>query len=150
MRKKIDWYKLLGIKRKKDVHNINDDIPNSQSIKNNNTKEKEDKNEFEKELKRLDNILNELKNKVPDIIEEKSFSLRIMLFKKLNIQSININKEDLKSKTTFDFTINNGNIINEKVIKINLYNFDSYINMDSKAESQPIFPNLLSININCK
>ena len=150
MKKKIDWYKLLGIKRKKDVHNINEDIPNNQSIKNNNTKEKEDKNEFEKELKRLDNILNKFKNKVPDIIEEKSFSLRIMLFKKLNIQSININKEDLKSKTTFDFTINNGNIINEKVIKINLNNFDSYLNMDSKAESQPIFPNLLSININCK
>ena len=150
MRKKIDWYKLLENKRKKDVHNINDDIPNSQSIKNNNTKEKEDKNEFEKELKRLDNILNELKNKVPDIIEEKSFSLRMMLFKKLNIQSININKEDLKSKTTFDFTINNGNIINEKVIKINLNNFDSYLNMDSNSESQPIFPNLLSININCK
>ena len=150
MKKKIDWYKLLGIKRKKDVHNINEDIPNNQSIKNNNTKEKEDKNEFEKELKRLDNILNELKNKVPDIIEEKSFSLRMMLFQKLNIQSINISKEDLKSKTTFDFTINNGNIINEKVIKINLNNFDSYLNMDSKVESQPIFPNLLSININCK
>ena len=150
MKKKIDWYKLLGIKRKKDVYNINDDIPNNQSIKNTKTKEKEDKNEFEKELKRLDNILNELKNKVPDIIEEKSFSLRMMLFKKLNIQSININKEDLKSKTTFDFTINNGNINNEKVIKINLNNFDSYLNMDSNSESQPIFPNLLSININCK
>ena len=32
MKKKIDWYKLLGIKRKKDVHNINEDIPNNQSI----------------------------------------------------------------------------------------------------------------------
>ena len=148
MKEKLNWDKLLGIKRKKDINNINKEIPINSTIKNNFKKQKLDSNpysEFDNKIIKLKEIFNNLQKNISSIIEDKSFSLKGLLSKQLNIKSINFEKSkiDFNSETTNYYTINNDKIFEEKDIKENFKNFD----MEQKQES-PIIPNLSSINNN--
>ena len=153
MKEKLDWDKLLGIKRKKDINNknsINKEIPNNSIIKNNFKKQKlnlNPKSKFENEISRLKNIFNKFQKTIPSFIEKRSFSFKELLSKQLNIKLINLEKRkiDFNSKTTNYYTINSEKIIEEKDISDNFKNFD----MEQKLEA-PIIPNLYSINNNCK
>jgi hypothetical protein len=114
---KIDWYKLLGIKRKKEENKLNDENTDNFSICK--KPKKNENNSFEDSFKRLQSLNDEMKNICPNLIDKKSFSLRKILSEKLNIQSIFYEKKEKKelTKTTNENTIKDGN--NTKIKSIN-------------------------------
>ena len=159
MEEKINWYKLLNIKRKKDDIELNDENSNNFELKDNYKKKKiEPISQFEFYMNRLKDKFNKLKNNVSSIINEKSFSLKKILSKKMNIQQIDIEEKkeqnEIITKTTNDYTIKNieENIKDDyKNGNVNYGdNDESIINKDSNLDEYPSIPNLASINKNCK
>ena len=159
MEEKINWYKLLNIKRKKDDIELNDENSNNFDIKDNyKKKKKEPTSQFEFYMNKLKEKFNSLKNNVSSIINEKSFSLKMILSKKMNIQQIAFKekKEQNKiiTKTTNEYTIKNleENIKDDYKNDIANYgdNDESIINNDLNLDEYPYIPNLSSINKNCK
>ena len=153
MEDKIDWYKLLNIKRKKEDNDLNVENSNNVEIKENYKKKKiEETSRFQIYLNSLKEKFNKLKNNASSIIKEKSFSFKMILSKKINIQQIAYEekKEQNKiiTKTTNEYTLQN--------IEENKKNFENYednesiINNDSNLDEYPYIPNLSSINKNCK
>ena len=90
-RPKIDWYNILGIKRKSVDNDIKEDNSNNLGINLDiiEIKEmykKEPKRVFDQSMYNLESKFNALKNKVPLIINEKNFSLKSILSKNIYIQ----------------------------------------------------------------
>ena len=114
---KIDWYKLLGIKRKKEENKLNDENADNFSICK--KPKKNENNSFEDSFKRLQSLSEKMKGICPNLIDKKSFSLKKILSEKLNIQSIFYEKKEKKelTKTTNENTIKDGN--NTKIKSIN-------------------------------
>ena len=152
--KKIDWYKLLGIKRKKEDIKLNDENKENKENTENRSiikePKKDEKNSFENSFKKLRSLSGKLKVIVPNLIDKKSFSLKKILSEKLNIQSINNEKKEL-TKTTNECTIKDGNNTKNKNI---IYSEDAddsdslYISDKSEIKEAPL-PEM-SINQNCK
>lgn len=149
--KKIDWYKLLGMKRKKEDNKLNDE--NKENTKNRSIiiePIKNEKSSFESSFNKLRSLSETLKVIVPNLIDKKSFSLKKILSENLNIQSINNEKKEL-TKTTNEFTIKDGNNTKNKNI---IYSEDAddsdslYISDKSEIKEAPL-PEM-SINQNCK
>ena len=115
--KKIDWYKLLGIKRKKEGNKLNDENTDNCSIYK--KQKKDENNSFENSFKKLGSLSGQLKDICPNLIDKKSFSLKKILSEKLNIQSIFYEKKEKKelTKTTNEYTIKDGN--NTEIKNIN-------------------------------
>lgn len=147
---KIDWYKLLGIKRKKEENKLNDENTDNCSIYK--KQKKDENNSFENSLKKLQSLSEQMKVICPNLIDKKSFSLKKILSENLNIQSISCEKKEKKelTKTTNEYTIKDGN--NTKIKSIN-YSEDAddsdflYISDTSKIEAS--LPEM-SINQNDK
>ena len=149
--KKIDWYKLLGMKRKNEDNKLNDE--NKENTKNRSIiiePIKNEKSSFESSFNKLRSLSETLKVIVPNLIDKKSFSLKKILSENLNIQSINNEKKEL-TKTTNEFTIKDGNNTKNKNI---IYSEDAddsdslYISDKSEIKEAPL-PEM-SINQNCK
>lgn len=106
MKGKIDWYKLLGIKRKKNSI-LNDENINNTNDKKSYKKPKKSLNEeFSYSFNKLKEKLNTFNDIAHSIITDKTFSLKNILSKKLNIQSVTIdNEKETNTKTTSDQTI---------------------------------------------
>ena len=90
-RPKIDWYNILGIKRKSVDNDIKEDNSNNLGINLDiiEIKEmykKEPKRVFDQSMYNLKSKFNALKNKVPLIINEKNFSLKSILSKNIYMQ----------------------------------------------------------------
>lgn len=113
---KIDWYKLLGIKRKKEENKLNDENADNFSICK--KPKKNENNSFEDSFKRLQSLNKRMKVICPNLIDKKSFSLKKILSEKLNIQSIFYEKKEKKelTKTTNENTIKDGNYTKIKSI----------------------------------
>ena len=95
-RQKIDWYNILGIKRKSVDNDIKEDNSNNLDIIDfKEMYKKEPKRVFDKSMFNLKSKFNILRNKIPLIINEKSFSLKSILSKNIYIQhSSQINEKD--------------------------------------------------------
>ena len=114
-RQKIDWYNILGIKRKSVNNDIKEDNSNNLDIID--LKEmykKEPKRVFDKSMFNLKSKFNILRNKIPLIINEKSFSLKSILSKNIYIQHSSLRNikdnnsiHNFESKTEFDINIIN-------------------------------------------
>lgn len=106
MKGEIDWYKLLGIKRKKNSI-LNDENINNTNDKKSYKKPKKSLNEeFSYSFNKLKEKLNTFNDIAHSIITDKTFSLKNILSKKLNIQSVTIdNEKETNTKTTSDQTI---------------------------------------------
>lgn len=88
IRPKIDWYNILGIKRKSvDNDDIKEDNSNNLDIiEIKEMYKKEPKRVFDQSMYNLKSKFNALKNKVPLIINEKNFSLKSILSKIIYMQ----------------------------------------------------------------
>ena len=157
MEEKIDWYKLLNIKRKKEDNNLNDENSNNFEIKENYKKKKIEPTQFEINKNRLMEKFNNLKNNVSSIINGQSFSFKKILSKKMNIQRITFEEKKeqnkIQTKTTNEYTVQNIEENKKEDNKNNIENYEdneSIINNGWNLDDYPYIPNLSSINKNHK
>ena len=158
MKRRIDWYKILNIKRKRQ-DNTKDNL-NDENFKSNNIDvEKNIKNPniakmgFENALTRLKQMMNSFKVKIPSIINEKSFSFQKILYRKFDNQK-SVLKEEVEQNIETNTT--KESFIDEK--NINRFDYNNYYNNknvenipneESKQENN-LFSHLESIDKNCK
>ena len=98
-RQKIDWYNILGIKRKSVDNDIKEDNSNNLDIKLDSIEIKEmykkEPKVFVQSMYNLKSKFNALEKKVLLIINKKNFSLKSILSKNIYIQhSSQINEKD--------------------------------------------------------
>ncbi len=160
MKGSIDWYKMLKIKRKREEDtkdNLNKENFNNFNIiedKNKIKKKKTDiKSSFEIAFDRLKQMINNLTENIPSIINEKSFSFNKILYSKFDSQKKSLKEEipkNIEDNSTKELTIKLEN--NRKIVCNNYYiekDDENILNEEIKDENN-LFPNLSFINKNCK
>ena len=145
MKGKIDWYKLLNMKRKKNS------ILNDENINNTNDKKSYKKSkksmEFINSFNSLKEKLKNLNNVAYSIIKDNTFSFKNILSEKLNIQSIiKLNEKENNTKTTNEETIKIENAQNSFKNKTKIKNNENlYYQTESPTEEMNL-PEELSFN----
>ena len=123
MKDKIDWYKLLRVKREREKIILNNENNNENNnkykIKHISEENKKETNiEFKNSLDNLKQKMDKLEKNINSLTDKKSFSFKVFLSKHLNIQSIafdeTVNSQH-KTKTTNEDTIQNENNINKNI-----------------------------------
>ena len=130
MKRKVDWYKLLGIKRKAVDEKINNEnLNNMNNIDIIENKEKykiykyNPRLKFEKSINNLKIKFNNLKKKIPLLINEKNFSL-------ISILSLDIKKE----KNLIKNNVKNNEYSIKKVLN-NKFNNSKFISNEDEDEN---------------
>ena len=146
MKGKIDWYKVLNIKRKNSI--LNDENINNTNDKKSYKKSKKSLNkEFINSFNRLKEKLKNLNNVAYSIIKDNTFSFKNILSEKLNIQSIiKLNEKENNTKTTNEETIKIENSQNSFKNKTKIKNNENlYYQKESPTEEMNL-PEELSFN----
>lgn len=147
MKGKIDWYKLLNMKRKKNSI-LNDENINNTNDKKSYEKSKKSLNkEFINSFNRLKEKLKNLNNVAYSIIKDNTFSFKNILSEKLNIQSIiKLNEKENNTKTTNEETIKIEKAQNSFKNKTKIKNNENlYYQIESPIEEMNL-PEELSFN----
>ena len=147
MKGKIDWYKLLNMKRKKNSI-LNDENINNTNDKKSYKKSKKSLNEeFVDSFNSLKGKLKNLNNVAYSIIKDNTFSFKNILSEKLNIQSIiKLNEKENNTKTTNEETIKIENAQNSFKNKTKIKNNENlYYQIESPTEEMNL-PEELSFN----
>ena len=146
MKGKIDWYKVLNIKRKNSI--LNDENINNTNDKKSYKKSKKSLNEeFVDSFNSLKGKLKNLNNVAYSIIKDNTFSFKNILSEKLNIQSIiKLNEKENNTKTTNEETIKIENAQNSFKNKTKIKNNENlYYQIESPTEEMNL-PEELSFN----
>ena len=122
MKRKVDWYKLLGIKRKAVDEKINNENLNNINIIENKGKYKiykyNPRLKFEKSINNLKIKFNNLKKKIPLLINEKNFSLISILSldikKEKNLIKNNVKNNEYSIHKVFNNKFNNSEFISNE------------------------------------
>ena len=144
MKGKIDWYKVLNIKRKNSI--LNDENINNTNDKKSYKKSKKSL-EFINSFNSLKEKLKNLNNVAYSIIKDNTFSFKNILSEKLNIQSIiKLNEKENNTKTTNEETIKIENAQNSFKNKTKIKNNENlYYQTESPTEEMNL-PEELSFN----
>ena len=144
MKGKIDWYKVLNIKRKNSI--LNDENINNTNDKKSYKKSKKSL-EFINSFNSLKEKLKNLNNVAYSIIKDNTFSFKNILSEKLNIQSIiKLNEKENNTKTTNEETIKIENAQNSFKNKTKIKNNENlYYQIESPTEEMNL-PEELSFN----
>ena len=146
MKGKIDWYKVLNIKRKNSI--LNDENINNTNDKKSYKKSKKSLNkEFIHSFNSLKEKLKNLNNVAYSIIKDNTFSFKNILSEKLNIQSIiKLNEKENNTKTTNEETIKIEKAQNSFKNKTKIKNNENlYYQTESPTEEMNL-PEELSFN----
>ena len=147
MKGKIDWYKLLNMKRKKNSILNDENINNTNDKKSYKKSKKSLNNEFINSFNSLKEKLKNLNNVAYSIIKDNTFSFKNILSEKLNIQSIiKLNEKENNTKTTNEETIKIENAQNSFKNKTKIKNNENlYYQTESPTEEMNL-PEELSFN----
>ena len=162
MKGRIDWYKILNIKWKREdepkiKNNLNDENSNNFNIIEDKSQGKKSKIDRESSflyaLDRLKQMVNNIKEKSPSIINKKSFSFKKIFYNKIDFEKTNIKQKiqkNIEDNITKELTIKD-----EKNSKINCNNYyieknDENILFEDIKDENIFLPNLSLIDKNCK